>query len=82
MVRDILSIARSGVTLSGFSYATTNEKGARTFSISGIAATRDALRTYQLALSGAPFIQTVHLPVSAYAKDSDISFTLTVTLTP
>jgi hypothetical protein len=38
------------------------------------------LRSYQLALQGASFARAVDLPVSAYAKDADIAFTVTITL--
>jgi len=48
----------------------------------GIAATRDALRNYQIALQNAAFARAADLPVSAYAKDSNISFNITITLKP
>jgi hypothetical protein len=57
-------------------------KAPGTLSVSGIAVTRGALRAYQLALQSAPFAVAANLPVSAYAKDTDIAFTITVTLTP
>jgi len=60
----------------------TAEDGKKILSVSGTAANREALRTYQLALQGAPFTLTAALPVSAYAKDSDIAFTITITLSP
>lgn len=81
-IRAALSVSRPGVVLSGFSYAPAAGKTPRTLALSGIAVTRDALRTYQLALQSAPFAVAANLPVSAYAKDSDIPFTITVTLSP
>jgi len=80
--RAALTIPRSGITLTGFSYIPAVAKTRGTFAVSGMATTRDALRSYQLALQDAPFSVTADLPVSAYAKDADISFTITVTLTP
>ncbi len=52
--------------------------------VSGMAATRDALRQYATALGGLPYVSKADLPISAYAKDSDITFTITLTgtLTP
>lgn len=81
-IRSALSIPRPGVTLSGFAYAPTKENNSRTLSLSGVAATRDALRSYQLALESAPSILLATLPVSAYAKDVNIAFTIVVTFVP
>lgn len=82
IVRLALAVSRPGVTLSGFEYVPAEKTGSGTFAISGIAATRDALRSYQLALQGAPFSRSANLPISTYAKDSNIAFTVTVTLAP
>lgn len=82
IIRSALAISRPGITLSGFEYVTTEKTRSGTLIVSGIAATRDALRSYQLALEGAPFARSANLPVSTYAKDSNIAFTITVTLAP
>jgi Tfp pilus assembly protein PilN len=79
-IRAVLAISRPGITLSGFSYSLADDKNSNILTISGIAATRDALRSYQLALQSAPFVTSADLPVSVYAKDTDIDFTITVTL--
>jgi hypothetical protein len=81
-VREILSVPRPGITIFGISYIPNTEKSSRTVIISGLSATRDSLRSYQLALQGSPFALSAVLPVSAYAKDSNIAFTITVTLAP
>lgn len=81
-IRSILALSRPGITLSAFTYTPAGGKKNAVIAISGTAATRDALRNYQLALSGAPAVLSADLPVSAYAKDSDISFTITMTLAP
>ncbi len=84
LIREILFVSRPGITLSGLSFTPPagKGKGSGTIVVSGSAATRDALRSYQLALQGAPFARSAVLPVSAYAKDSDIAFTITITLAP
>jgi Tfp pilus assembly protein PilN len=82
IVSSVLGVPRPGITLSGFAYAPAEGKIAETFSISGVAATRDALRRYQTTLQTEPFARSAELPVSAYAKDADIAFTITVTLAP
>lgn len=80
--RSILGITRPGITLSGLLYTSVVGKNSPTFALSGTASSRDALRNYQIALQGASFVSSAELPVSAYAKDTNITFTITVTLTP
>lgn len=79
ILRDTLNVMHPGITLSGFIYSPSAES---TLTISGTAATRAALRNYQLALQSAPFARSAALPVSAYAKDTDIAFNIVVTLAP
>lgn len=81
-IRTVLVTARPGVMLSGFGYTRADDKSSGTLTVSGIAATRDALRSYQLALQSSSFAAAANLPVSAYAKDTNIEFTIMVTLTP
>jgi len=82
IIRAVLAVSRPGVTLSNFAYssATVANKNQNTLTISGSAATRDALRNYQLALQSSSFARSADLPVSAYAQDANITFTITVTL--
>lgn len=84
VIREVLAISRPGIALSGFTYSppVSANKSPGTLAITGSSATRDALRSYQLALQEAPLILSAVLPVSAYAKDADISFTITITLAP
>jgi hypothetical protein len=81
-IRTALAIPRPGIALSGFEYARAAGKVPGTLEISGVATTRDALRTYQLALQNSSFAAAADLPVSAYAKDANIIFTIVVTLAP
>ncbi len=76
----LLAIARPGITLSQISYAPPSSSSAGQIIVSGIAATRDSLRQYQIAIQAAPFASSVDLPVSVYAKDSAIPFSITITL--
>ena len=82
IIRTVLAISRPGITLSDFVYTPAVNKVPGTLIISGTAATRDALRGYQLALQGAPLTLSATLPVSSYAKDANTTFTITVTLAP
>lgn len=81
-IRKILSVSRPGISLSGVSFIPSVGKNPGAVSISGLSATRDSLRNYQLALQEAPFALFAALPVSAYAKDSNIAFVITITLAP
>ena len=81
-MRDLLATGRAGIALSGFAYTPATDKSPRTVAVSGMAETRDALRNFQLALQKAPFARSATVPVSAYASDTDIAFTVTITLAP
>lgn len=80
--RTMLAVSRPGITLSDFVYKPAVLKTPGTLVLSGTSATRDALRNYQLALEKVPSILSANLPISAYAKDVDISFAISVTLAP
>lgn len=80
LIREALTIPRPGIVLSGFAYTPATATKAGTLSLTGVATSRNALRAYQLALVDAPRFANADLPVSSYAKDRDIPFTITVTL--
>lgn len=77
-----LAVSRPGIVLSSFTYTPATGKNPATFALSGVAATRDSLRNYQLALQDAPIASAASVPVSAYAKDANIAFTVTLVLEP
>jgi hypothetical protein len=80
IIRQVLGVSRPNITLYTFAYTPPGSKTPGTLVLSGKARSREALRNYQLALQSASFVKSADLPVSAYAQDSDISFTITVTL--
>lgn len=82
IIRTILGVSRPGITLSSFAYTSAVPKFPRKLIISGTSATRDALRNYQIALQNVPLVLSVDLPISAYAKDINIMFTISVTFAP
>ena len=82
ILRGVFAVSRPGITLSDLIYTPAAGEVPGTINVSGTAATRDALRSYQLALQGAPSVLSATLPVSAYANDTNIAFTITVTLSP
>jgi len=82
ILRSALAVPRVGITVTSLAYTPAEKGTPGTLGISGVAATRDALRAYQLALQKDPLAAAANLPVSAYAKDTNISFTIIVTLEP
>lgn len=82
-VKAILLVPRPGIILTGFTFT---QAGAApsTMQVSGVASTREVLRSYDAALAALPFVKTADLPISDYAKASNIPFTVTLTgsLTP
>jgi Tfp pilus assembly protein PilN len=81
-IRSLLAVPRGGVTLSSFVYTPAVGKAPQSISVSGISLTRDALRKYQLALEKVESVASAELPVSAYAKDANIPFVITVVFSP
>jgi len=73
----VTKISRPGIRLSGFSFAPLAEGGA-TMYVSGVASTRESLRTYEQKLRAETYITSTSLPISAYAKERDIDFTITL----
>lgn len=75
-VSAIIALPRPGIRLTGFSFAPETE-GA-TMTVSGIATTREALRRFEQSLADEPYVAKADLPISAYAKESNITFTITL----
>jgi|CXWL01.1.fsa_nt_gi Tfp pilus assembly protein PilN len=79
LIRAVLQAPHEGVRLSGFTVNTgTTPSTTPRMGVSGIAASRDSLRLYVLALEQLPFVTSAELPISAYAKDSEIPFTISL----
>lgn len=78
-MRAVLQTPRSGVLLTSFTFTPASSVGGDgKMSVSGVASTREALRSYNRALSALPFISRVDLPIGAYAEETDITFTVTL----
>lgn len=79
-VRVVLLVPHPGITLTGFTFSapTDTNKNAQMM-ITGKASTRDTLRAYVDALGQLPYVSKADLPISAYAKDSNIPFSITLT---
>jgi hypothetical protein len=71
------ALVPDGVTLNAV--ALDASRGARS-TISGQAATRDALLAFKERLQGAPYVGEVELPLEHLLSRTDARFTLTMTL--
>ncbi|MBY0110938.1 hypothetical protein K2Y00_02975 [Patescibacteria group bacterium] len=78
-MREVLLLPRSGITLTGLSFTPPAGKTGGQLRLTGTAVSRDALRSYQSTLGTLPTVTNVDLPISAFAKESDIPFTITLT---
>lgn len=67
----------SAITITSFNY-TLGDKS--TASIVGHANTREDLQAFAEKLKNDPTFSAVNLPISIFAKDKDLSFTITLTL--
>ncbi len=79
-LRAVLAVARPGVILTGFTFTPPGTSGNQgNMQLSGVATTRESLRTYVTALGALPFVSNADLPISAYAQASNINFAITLT---
>lgn len=79
VIRALLQVPHPKVQLHGIHVAVPAVQGGQTqIQISGVASSREALRTYHLALLQWSFVQSADLPLSVYAKESDIPFSISI----
>lgn len=83
VIDSVLSVPRSGVRITGIALAFP-DSGVREARITGSASTRDALRQYRDALAALPSVERAELPLSVYAQERDLAFSITLsgTLAP
>lgn len=82
VLQTIVAVARPGITLSGIAYSRAVDGKAPSAVLSGKSNSREALRAYQVVLQKVSGVRSVELPISAFAKETDIAFTITLTFTP
>lgn len=79
-IAGILTVAHPGIHLYGFTFtAPVTATSSAKMTVSGRASTRDTLRQYALSLGALPYVENADLPISAYAKEKDIDFTISIT---
>lgn len=84
VISGIVALPRTGIRITGFTYSPKNASVAASMSVSGVASSRESLRAYEQQLAAEPYVDSTSLPISAYAKERDIPFTIALTgsLTP
>lgn len=79
-LRAVVAVPHAGIKITGFTYtAPSGTSQSAQMAITGTANTRDQLRQYVQELGKLPYVTNADLPISAYAKDSNIPFTVTLT---
>lgn len=79
LLRAILAVPHTGIALTGFTFTPASADTKAKMTLTGSALSRETLRKYVLSLEQLPYVDTADLPISAYAKESDIPFTITLT---
>jgi len=78
-LRAVGEVSRRGITLSSFAF-TAGQKGTPgRMTVAGTASTRESLRSFDAALGALPSVKTTDLPLSSYAKESAIPFSIVLT---
>lgn len=79
VIASVLNVPHQGVTLSGLSYTPAIKGTDEKITLTGKATTRESLQQYVSTLSSLSSGKGAELPISTYAKESDIPFTITLT---
>ncbi len=78
-IKALIAVPHSGITLTGFTFTAPTKSAPGSMEINGMASTRETLRSYDAALSALPFVTSANLPISDYASEDNIAFTITLT---
>ncbi len=78
-IRALIMLPRPGIQILGFSYTPPKKGGDASLILSGVADSRENLRRYEQLLASQPYIGGTNLPISAYAKEKNINFSITLT---
>lgn len=84
VVRDLLALPHAGVRVTGVSVSPALAGAPSTMTVTGVANTRESLKRYRDALADLPFVDKADLPLSVYAAEADLPFTISLSgnLTP
>ncbi len=79
MLNEILDKKNSSIKITQFSYVSTGSTTA-TLSIRGTSLTRDSLVKFKSSMDSIEIFKSVDLPISNFAKDKDIDFSMNIVL--
>lgn len=84
VVRAVVSVPHPGIHIDHLSFTRKGGDQESSMVIAGIATSREVLRAYSSTLSLLPYVTKADLPISSFAKETDIPFSITLTgpLTP
>jgi len=78
-IQGVLAAPRTGIQVHGITYTPSATVDANRMTIMGTAATRESLQRYIEQLDALTYVTKAELPISAYAREKDIPFTITLT---
>jgi Tfp pilus assembly protein PilN len=79
ILADIVGLLRGGVYIDSIQFAS-QANGGSTISLRGRADERDALVAFSRSLEALSSVSTVDLPVSSLASNTDLAYSMTITL--
>jgi len=79
IIRDLLEAKPSGIAITGILYSE-DDKGVRQILVTGTSLNRESLVGFSQNVKKLDEFEGVNLPVSNFAKDSDIDFSMQITL--
>lgn len=82
--RALAAVPHAGIKIERLSFTRGKGEVAPNMTIAGVAASRSTLSAYASALTLLPYVSNVDLPISAFAKETEIPFSMTLagSLTP
>lgn len=80
-IRAVLSLPRTGISITSFVFSPPQGKEPGRMKISGVASTRESLSSFDSTLNTLSFVESTDLPFSVYAKEKDIPFEIALLLT-
>lgn len=84
VLRAVTVLPHPGIHIDQLSFTRGKEGQTPSMTVAGIAVSRESLHAYSSTLSLLPYVEKADLPISTFAKEADIPFSITLTgpLTP
>jgi len=79
-IRLVLAVPANGITMTSFVWSAPLGGSEGSMRITGTAKTRESLSAFDRALQNVQYVRSTDLPLSAYAREQDIPFTITLLL--